>query len=122
MTNKKTKKDYFNAILSNYPANLADYDEVMAFVQHEIDLLDKKNATRKPSPKVIAAREEMDARVREIFVNEPNAILSAKEIGEMLEVSFQKVVRPLNRLSDNGELLRETIKNHVYYRRNVEGA
>lgn len=121
MTNKKTKKDYFNAILNNYPANLADYDEVMAFVQHEIDLLDKKNATRKPSPKVIAAREEMDARVREIFVNEPNAILSAKEIGEMLEVSFQKVVRPLNRLADNGELLRETVKNHVYYRRNVEG-
>lgn len=48
MSQKLTKKDYFNQIKANY--NLTE-DEI-AFIDHEIELLDKKNsAPRKATPK-----------------------------------------------------------------------
>lgn len=49
MTTKMTKRDYFNRILSYA------HEEDKEFIQHEIDLLNKKNsAERKPTAKQIA--------------------------------------------------------------------
>ena len=45
MANKMTKKDYFNAILAKYPLT----DDEKAFVEKEIGLLEKKNASKKPT-------------------------------------------------------------------------
>ena len=48
MSQKLTKKDYFNQI----KAMVADNPELVAFIDHEIDLLVKKNtAPRKATPK-----------------------------------------------------------------------
>lgn len=48
MSQKLTKRDYFNQI----KAMVAGNDELVAFVDHEIELLNKKNsAPRKATPK-----------------------------------------------------------------------
>lgn len=48
MTNKMTKRDYFNRILSYA------HDEDKDFIVHELELLDKKNsAERKPTAKQV---------------------------------------------------------------------
>ncbi len=53
MTNRKpTKRDHFNALLA-IPA-VAENADLVAFIEHEIELLDKKNtAERKPTPKQV---------------------------------------------------------------------
>jgi hypothetical protein len=52
---KMTKKDYFAIIKSAYPTDAPNYDEVMAFIDHEVELLNKKNsAEKKPTANQIA--------------------------------------------------------------------
>ena len=52
---KMTKKDYFAIIKSAYPTDAPNYDEVMAFIDHEVELLNKKNsADKKPTANQIA--------------------------------------------------------------------
>ena len=54
MTNKKmTKRDYFTAILSKYPLTA---DE-KAFVEHELELLAKKNTSEKKPTAVQVAND-----------------------------------------------------------------
>ena len=49
-TRKPTKRDHFNTLLS-IPA-VAENADLVAFIEHEVELLDKKNsAERKPTPK-----------------------------------------------------------------------
>jgi hypothetical protein len=46
-----TKRDYFNAIMSKYPLT----DDEKAFVEHELELLAKKNsADKKPTAQQVA--------------------------------------------------------------------
>ncbi len=54
-TKKMTKKDYFAIIKASYPTDAPNYDEVMAFIDHEVELLNKKNsADKKPTANQIA--------------------------------------------------------------------
>jgi hypothetical protein len=54
-TKKMTKKDYFAIIKSAYPTDAPNYDEVMAFIDHEVELLNKKNsADKKPTAQQVA--------------------------------------------------------------------
>lgn len=52
MSNKKmTKRDYFTAIMSKYPLT----DEEKAFIEHELELLARKNTSdKKPTAQQIA--------------------------------------------------------------------
>ena len=57
-TKKMTKRDYFNAILSKYPLT----DAEKAFVEHELELLAKKNsAEKKPTAQQVANAGVADA-------------------------------------------------------------
>lgn len=59
---KLTKRDYFNILKSAYPTDKADYDAVIAFIDHEIELLDaKRGSLKKPTAKQEANTKLMDA-------------------------------------------------------------
>ena len=48
-TKKMTKKDYFAILKATYPTTADNYDEVIKFIDHEMELLEKKNsADKKP--------------------------------------------------------------------------
>lgn len=59
MANKKmTKKDYYNAILAKYALT----EDEKAFINHEIELLEKKNAAdKKPTAQQVANKSTQDA-------------------------------------------------------------
>ncbi len=52
---KMTKKDYFEILKGAYPKDAHNYDEVIGFIDHELELLAKKNsADKKPTANQIA--------------------------------------------------------------------
>ena len=60
---KMTKRDYFNILRSAYPADAANYDEVIGFIDHELELLAKKNASEKKPTAVQVANEGIKADI-----------------------------------------------------------
>lgn len=49
MANKMTKKDYFNLMRAHF-SDMPEFANVVDFIDHEIELLDKKNATKNGKP------------------------------------------------------------------------
>ena len=90
MANKKmTKRDYFNAILSKYPLT----DAEKAFVEHELELLEKKNSSEKKPTAQQVANEGIKAAI--VAGMTPNRLYTVteiqKEIPECAELSNQRV-------------------------------
>ena len=94
-TKKMTKKDYFAIIKASYPVDAPNYDEVMAFIDHEVELLNKKNsAEKKPTANQIANKGIADAIV-EAMANEPTRLFTItdiiKSVPECAELTNQRV-------------------------------
>ena len=49
MANKMTKKDYYNLMREHF-SSMPEFENVVNFIDHEIELLDKKNATKSGKP------------------------------------------------------------------------
>ena len=76
MTNKKmTKRDYFNSILSKYPLT----DEEKAFVEHELELLAKKNASEKKPTAQQTANEAIKEVILRVLTDADN-MMTVSEI------------------------------------------
>lgn len=54
MANKKTKKDFFIILKANYPTTAENYDEVINFIDHELEMLENKSKSGKTSKEVEA--------------------------------------------------------------------
>ena len=90
-TKKMTKADYFKQIMANYPLT----DEEKAFVEHELELLAKKNsAEKKPTAQQIANGNIADAIVAHLSAD-PNRMFSIteiiKEVPECADLTNQRV-------------------------------
>ena len=90
MANKKmTKRDYFTAIMSKYPLT----DAEKAFVEHELELLEKKNSAEKKPTAQQTANEGIKAAI--VAGMSPNRLYTVteiqKEIPECAELSNQRV-------------------------------
>jgi hypothetical protein len=112
---KPTKRDRFNALL-NIEAVKNDAD-LVAFIEHEIELLDKKNtAERKPTPKqvenagiktAIAAWFEADTQYLASDVTKDGPACAG--------LSAQRVSALLSQLVADGTLVRTEDKRKNYY-------
>ena len=90
MANKKmTKRDYFTAILSKYPLTEAE----KAFVEHELELLEKKNSSeKKPTAQQVANEGIKAAIVTGMTANRLYTVTEIqKEIPECAELSNQRI-------------------------------
>lgn len=113
MSTKKTHKDLFAELLA-----LAETDEQREFINGRMEMLDKKNGTRKPSATQI---ENEDTK---------SAILSAMEIGKTYTVtdimkmlgleSNQKASALVRQLKNDKLVERTEIKGRAYFSK-VEG-
>ena len=111
MEKKMTKRDYFTRILGYA------HEEDKAFIEHELDLLAKKNSGEK---KPTATQKENEA-IKAVIVS----VLSdgtAKTIGEICkadealsELSSQKVSALVRQLVLDGTVVREEIKRKAYF-------
>jgi predicted transcriptional regulator len=110
---KMTKRDYFTAILEKYPLTA----EEKAFVEHELELLAKKNASdRKPTAKQTANESVKTAILDGMTSGRLYTVTEIlKEIPECADLSNQKVSALIGQLKDAGLVVKTEDKRKSYY-------
>lgn len=109
---KLTKRDYFNRILTYV------HDEDRDFILHEIELLDRKNASRsnKPTAKQTANAELMSL-IYEAMDSEKS--YTATEIGalvpELADAKIQKITALISKMRENLLVSRRVVKGKAYF-------
>lgn len=114
MEKKMTKKEMFAQILA-HTTDTAERD----FIQHEIDLLDKKreSGVKKQTP-VQKANEDLKAVILQYLEDkgEPMTITQmGKEIPQCAELSNQKISALVTQLLNAFLVKRETVKGTAYF-------
>ena len=114
---KPTKRDNFNALLA-IPA-VAENSTLVEFINHEIELLDKKNsAERKPTPKQV---ENAGFKADIVAYMEPNTQYLAADLAKSVPsivaagISGNRVTAMLTQLVNDGTLVRTEDKRKNYY-------
>ena len=123
MTNtsrKPTKRDRFNRLFTIVQeGSFEDADDLMAFIEHEIDLLDKKNsAERKPTAKqvenegfksdILAWMEQGKSySVADIVKGVPSVVASG--------ISANRVTALLTQMRESGVIVRTEDKRKAFY-------
>ena len=112
-TKKMTKRDYFTAILSKYPLTA---DE-KAFVEHELELLAKKNASdKKPTAQQVANEAVKQAILSGMTSGRFYTVTEIqKEIPECAELSNQKVSALIRQLKDADLIVKTEDKRKSYF-------
>jgi hypothetical protein len=114
MSKKMTKKDYFTAIMEKYPLSA---DE-KAFVEHELELLAKKNSSEKKPSKTQQANSALQEELLEQM--EENRLYSItemiKELPACADLTNQKVSALVRALTPD-RIERIEDKRKAYFRK-----
>ncbi len=112
MTNKKTKKDLFLEVREVVAGN----EELVAFIDHELELLNKKASTKstKVNDEQVALMEKIVNALNEIGRSVTISELQ-KENAEMAEYSNQKLSAMLKKLVDNKQVTKMVDKKKSYF-------
>ena len=112
MTNKKTKRDLFLEVREVVAGN----EELVAFIDHELELLDKKASTKstKVNDEQVALMEKIVNALNEIGRSVTISELQ-KENAEMAEYSNQKLSAMLKKLVDNKQVTKIVDKKKSYF-------
>ena len=116
-TKKLTKRDRFAALLkmSEVQAN----PDMVAFIEHEIELLAKKNAgDKKPTAKQIE-NDGIKATILTVMEKSPEHLFTVTELckadADLAELSNQRVSALLRQLIDAGKVKKTEDKRKSYF-------
>lgn len=114
-TKKMTKKEMFAQILANYDLTEAE----VAFIQHEIELLEKKNSSeKKPTATQIANDGIKDAILDYMEVGKLYTVTDLmKGVGACEGLSNQRVSALVRQLKDATLVERVEEKRKAYFRK-----
>lgn len=105
-----TKKEMFAKIATV----CANDSEIVDFVNHEIELLNKKNARPKKATKTQIENETLKDSILDVLRNADHA-MTATEIGDALGVSVNKASALISQLKEDNSVVREVIKRKAYF-------
>lgn len=113
MAKKMTKADYFNQIKANYSLT----NEEVAFIDHELELLAKKNSAEKKPTGVQVANEGIKAEILETMeVGKKYTITDLmKCVPACAELSNQRVSALVRQLVTDGSVERTEEKRKAYF-------
>lgn len=117
MTKKLTKKDHFN-MLKAIP-EVAQNKTLMDFIDHEIELLEKKNSSEKKPTAQQEANKGFKAKIVEVLKanKEPMTITEIQKAdSELGEMSNQRVSALVRQLKDEGVVERIEDKKKAYFK------
>ena len=117
MTKKMTKKDYFN-MLKAIP-EVAQNEILMNFIDHEIELLEKKNSSEKKPTATQKANEGLKVVILEVLKahKDPMTITEIQKADvELGEMSNQRVSALVRQLKDEGLVERIEDKKKAYFK------
>lgn len=109
---KMTKKDYFKILR----AEVADKPELVAFIDHEIELLEKKNSVKSDKPtKKQAENAVMVEKIYSAMDSEKG--YTASDILEMFPElnTIQKASAMVTAMRKNLMVTREVVKGKAYF-------
>ena len=118
-TKKMTKKDYFNALL-NIP-EVGTNAELVAFIDHELELLEKKSEKKSENKKPTATQIENE-KLKEAIMEymKPEVLYAIKELLENIEecdgFSTPKMSALLHSLAKEGKVERVEEKRKIYWK------
>ena len=115
MTKKITKREMFTMMMEKYNFT----EEERAFIEHEIELLDKKKSgERKPTATQIA-NEGLKEIIMEVL-NSTEEMLTVTDIikshADLAELSNQKVSSLMTQLKDAGKVEKVVEKRKSYFK------
>ncbi len=111
MEKKMTKREVVNAMLAE-EAIVAN-EVYVNFLNHELELLDKKSSNRKPTK-----NQEANASLKENIVNvisEVNAPMSATDIAKAVDITVQKASALLKQMVDSGVVVKTVDKRKAFF-------
>ena len=111
MEKKITKREVINAMLAE-EAIVAN-EVYVNFLNHELELLDKKSSNRKPTK-----NQEANVTLKENIVNvlaEAEAPMTATEIAKAVDVTVQKVSSMLTQLKDDNKVVKTFDKRKAFF-------
>lgn len=121
MTNKKmTKRDYFNGLLEvieNHKDNIENYEEFKAFIEREIELLNKKRSNSKPT-KTQIENEKIKEKILEVLtdVNEVMTISELMTADGLENYSNQKLSVLCHQLVNEHKVVNTKVKKVSYFK------
>lgn len=112
---KMTKREYF-AVLRAIP-EVAENPALVAFIDHEIELLSKKNAAEKKPTAVQVANEGIKAEIVEAMTAGTLYTVTdiQKSVPACAELSNQRVSALLRQLVEAGQVVRTEDKRKAYF-------
>lgn len=121
MTNKKmTKRDYFNGLLGvieNHKDSIENYEDFKAFIEREIELLNKKCSNSKPT-KTQIENEKVKEKILITFekIDEPVTITELTKMDGLTEYSNQKLSVLCHQLVDEHKVVNTKVKKVSYFK------
>lgn len=121
MTNKKmTKRDYFNGlmeVIENHKDNIENYEEFKAFIEREIELLNKKRSNSKPT-KTQKENEKIKEKILVALekIDEPVTITELAKMDGLIEYSNQKLSVLSHQLVDEHKVVNTKVKKVSYFK------
>ena len=121
MTNKKmTKRDYFNGLLrviENYKDSIENYEDFKAFIEREIELLNKKCSNSKPT-KTQIENEKIKEKILIAFekIDEPVTITELAKMDGLTEYSNQKLSVLCHQLVNEHKVVNTKVKKVSYFK------
>lgn len=121
MTNKKmTKRDYFNGLLGvieNHKDSIENYEDFKAFIEREIELLNKKRSNSKPT-KTQIENEKIKEKILIAFekIDEPVTITELAKMDVLTEYSNQKLSVLCHQLVDEHKVVNTKVKKVSYFK------
>ena len=118
MANKKmTKRDYYNALLKI--AEVKANSEMVKFIEHELELLAKKNSADKKPTAVQVANEGIKSVIFETLA-ESGKMMTISEMqkvnAELGELSNQRISALVRQLLADGKVERIEEKRKAYFK------
>ena len=118
MTNKKmTKRDYYNALLAL--KEVKGNEELVKFINHELELLAKKNSAEKKPTAVQIANENIKEVILETL-KENGGMMTISEMqkanAELGEMSNQRISALVRQLKEDGKVERIEDKRKAYFK------
>lgn len=116
MSNKKmTKREMFEQIKANYKLTNAE----VAFIDHELELLAKKNSAEKKPTAQQVANEGLKQTIIEVLTDNGGLMTVTdvqKSCEELSALSNQRVSALLRQLKDDGKVERVEDKRKAYFK------
>ena len=119
MTNSKkmTKRDYFNSLL--VIDEVANNPELVNFIEHELELLAKKNSAEKKPTAVQTANNGIKESILEGMEDGKKYTITdlIKEIDACAELTNQRVSALVRQMIEDGKVERIEEKRKAYFRK-----